>query len=380
MKRVSLLCAFAIISAACATSADAGDLIRKTNGNWHISSPAHEGGVPTKDDLKNSRITVVDEQYEYTYYEIATMKGARQKIPTREIEIIYRGATDANYAAAEDALAEGDGEAALGYLASALKSPRAKWVPQYAMFARIDAYRMMNAADAADAALAAADELKAKFPRTRFTKQLIRARGEILLQMKGDIAGAKRVFNELGRLPGVGATEKYSVRYWLIYCDEYLGRRNDDRGMVEKCRVLYQKLLAEIESKKGVEEVASRARYGVGSCLNALGNFAEAIAYFEGIVARSKDASVLPGAYIGLGDAYFSTKKYAEARRAYLRVVVLWPESSFHAKALLRAGNCFMLVRDPDFKSNAARELNECKNRYPSSPEAKEAAQLLKRL
>jgi len=283
-----------------------------------------------------------------------------------------------NYSAALDALAAGDAEAALERLDQAIRSPRAAWVPQYAMYARIEALRIIGAADRA---LAAIDELEAKFKKTKFVRDCARLRGQILLDDKGDIEAAKKALAQIASVPGATDVDKAASEYWQIYCDQYVGQKSSDKAALETARRRYADLLERIDRRKGYEEVAARARYGVGSCLNVLGKYDEAIAYFEGIVASSKDPTVLPGAYIGLGDAYFKTEKYVDARRAYLRVVVLWPESSsFHARALVQAGNCFWLVRDKDFKQNAARELRECINRYPTSSEAAEARKLLAKL
>ena len=75
-----------------------------------------------------------------------------------------------------------------------------------------------------------------------------------------------------------------------------------------------------------------------------------------------------------------SPNRPLEARRAYLRVCVLWEEyPEYHAKALYLAGNCFLLARDKDFNARARQELQDCIRRYRGSTWAINAQDLLAR-
>ncbi len=57
--------------------------------------------------------------------------------------------------------------------------------------------------------------------------------------------------------------------------------------------------------------------------------------------------------------------------------MTIWDEyPDIHAQALCRAGNCFLLTRDTDYKNRARQELTRCYNRYPGSSWASQARDL----
>jgi tetratricopeptide (TPR) repeat protein len=359
---------FVLVAGAPADAGDAVRLLPHTGKKWMINKI--EGDTPTTQELADSKIEVVAEEFDKLYYVFSALGKNRQTRVMSDVDRVFYGQRDSGYDRAVTLMAEADFEGALGLLEQAAAS-RVIWVPQYAMWASVRCYEAIGDPDAA---LQAIEDLIQKFPRTKYLVDARIKAGLVRLQFKNDPNGAKREFAKIRQIPKVADDIAREVDYWLLYIEER--QAGDNRGAINAVKGKYESLLRQVEGK--FKNVETKCRLGIGRCLLALGQADEALAYFQNIVKSSTDGLTLAGAYIGEGDAYFAQKKWVEARRAYLRVAILWEDQpEFHAKALFRAGNCFLLARDKDFKQRAYYELKRCIDYYAGSYWAAEAEKLL---
>jgi tetratricopeptide (TPR) repeat protein len=298
--------------------------------------------------------------------------NVRQSHPMSEVVQVYYAQKDSDYERARKAMSEGQYDAALEALLEAAES-RVAWVPQYALWEMV---RIHEFNGDADAALEAIEALVGKFPKTKFLVEARKKAGLLHLRFRGDPQSAEREFRKIRSISGVSEAISREVDYWLIYIEE--DRAGENRGALNAAKGKYEALLRQSQGK--YKNVETLARLGIGRCLLKTGAADEALAYFENIVATAdaNDAQTLAGAYIGIGDAYWTQQKWVDARRAYLRVAILWEDfPEFHAKALCRAGKCFLLVRDNDFKNRARGEFQRCISWYQGSYWAQEAEKML---
>jgi tetratricopeptide (TPR) repeat protein len=117
------------------------------------------------------------------------------------------------------------------------------------------------------------------------------------------------------------------------------------------------------------------ARLGLGKVAFFRNNFDEARDIFSGIASSS---TLEPGAeaqYM-IGRIYQSQRFYDDAIEAYSRVRVLFGiYETWVARALLRSAECYRAIGNTTEAENILRNVQE---RYPGTPEALEAAQMLR--
>jgi tetratricopeptide (TPR) repeat protein len=347
------------------------DMVKLENGTWLVERPS--GDRPTQEELENSRVTVVSEQYDALTYRIRGLR-APQTLPAAEVARVYYAENDASYLRAARLMLESDLAGALTALDRAVTS-KVRWVPQYAMWDRV---RIRGRLAQPRKAVEAIEVLIEKVPKSKFLIVALRTSGRIHIERLGEPRKAARQFRRILSLRGISENTRAEVGYWLVYVDEVRARTGTEIGAV---KARYRKILVTAGGKH--PDVAAKARLGIGRCLIALERNAEALAFFKAIVSGSDgaDEEILAGAYVGIGDANFRMEKWLAARRAYLRVAILWEEfPEHHAKALCRAGNCFLLAREGNFGARARRELGDCLRLHPGTSWAEKARDLVTRV
>jgi tetratricopeptide (TPR) repeat protein len=359
------------------TATPAGaDMVRMKDGSWLVARPA--GDRPTQDEIEGSNITVVFEQYDDLVYVIKNVK-THQKRTMAEVEKVYYAKSDPSYQRAAGLMGEGDFEGALEALDRAVNSA-VTWVPQYAMW---DRARIFENLGQPQEAIKALEMLIKKSPKSKFLIKALIKSARIYLEHLGDANKAASQFRRIRAIPKINEEVAAEVDYWLIFIDEQraISKSPVNKSEINGVKERYKALLGKAEIK--FPNVATKARLGIGRSLVTLDEFEKALEFFKAIVDEIKESNgeVLAGAYVGIGDAYFKMEKWLEARRAYLRVGVLWEDyPEYHAKALCLAGNCFLLARDKDFKARARQELQDCIRRYRGSTWANKAQDLLARI
>ncbi|MDR3177144.1 MAG: tol-pal system protein YbgF [Desulfovibrio sp.] len=102
--------------------------------------------------------------------------------------------------------------------------------------------------------------------------------------------------------------------------------------------------------------------------------YKEAVSSFKDFYAAYPDHKLAGNAHFWEGESWFQLKDYARAALAYQEVIAKFPGSQKLQSAMLKQG---MALSGAGKKQAARERLNELVTRYPSSPEATRAKQLL---
>jgi tetratricopeptide (TPR) repeat protein len=352
----------------------AGDLIQLKTGKWMPTAPAAgEQEDPSMEDLAASQYTVVEENYDVTYYKIEGV-SQRQKYDTSKIRRVVYGERPAAFLEASAAMADSDwGTAVAGFDALAKNKRNPHWVRQYSLYniGRIH----QEGRGAWQEAIAAWDRYEADFPKGKFLPKVLVSQGLAWLAL-GDEAKARSSFGKIERLKGLPEADKLKAKYWMIKITQMKGEKSGNTALINQALNQYKSLLEEVESKSELQEVAILARLGIGDCLLALEKHGEALAFFQKIAASSDEPDVLAGAYNGLGRCHFAKEEWSEALISFLRTVILYdsnPEQT--AMALYYAARSYNLRKGEDYKNRARSLYRECFNKYPSTTWAQKAKQ-----
>ncbi|PRY47285.1 outer membrane protein assembly factor BamD (BamD/ComL family) [Spirosoma oryzae] len=115
-------------------------------------------------------------------------------------------------------------------------------------------------------------------------------------------------------------------------------------------------------SKGGDEELATRSLYALGYAYYNQKNYSRAIPYFRDFVSRGGEAAQVADATIRLADAYFATKQYDAALRAYDQAIARnAPDKDYasYQKAVILS----YVGRDAEAKA----QFEQVQRQYPNS-------------
>ena len=193
----------------------AGDLIQfKEKGKWFPTPPkAGEREEPGVEDLANSTITVLDENYDETTYKYADVPN-KQKWDTAKIRRVVYGEKPAAFEEAAEATGNGDYANAIALYDTIAKNNRNKpWVRMYSLYNIGLIYQ--EGKGEWENAIAAWDRLQKAFPKSKFLPKALVAKGLAWLNL-GQEAKARQAFGQLARLAGLPEGETMTAQYWLI--------------------------------------------------------------------------------------------------------------------------------------------------------------------
>jgi len=354
----------------------AGDLIQFKTGKWFPTPPAAGANEePSVEDLANSPITIVEENYDVTTYQYEGVPN-KQKWDTAKIRRIVHGERPAKFIEAAEAFGNADWGAAIALYDELAKNKRIKpWIRMYSLY-NIGRIHQEGRGDF-EKAIAAWDRLQKAFPKAKFLPKALVAKGLAWLNL-GNEAKARQAFGQLERLKGLPEGEKKTAKYWLIKITQLKGEAAGDGALINQALAAYRKLLAEVEKDHDLLNVSILARLGIGDCLLALEKYGDALAFFKKIALSSDDTDVLAGAYNGLGRCYFAKEEWNEALLSFLRTVILYdtnPEQT--AMALHLAGKSYQMRQGEDWKKRARSLYRKCIGRFPGSPWARKSEKLL---
>ena len=383
MKMTRLAAIVTLVIALFAVTAQAGDLIQKTDGKWLPSDP--EGKVPGPADFEKSTLTVTDENYDITnYFYKIDGKAVRQKIDTDAVATVWYENKPTAYVEASALMGQGQYDLALQRLDSvAGTSSSPDWAKMYALWDMGRIYQV-GMGDF-NSALGIWDRLKREFPKSKFLPDSIIYAGKALLAMNR-APDAKNKFLELERLPGLPEGKKMLGRYYVIYITQKQGEASENGAVINQALSEYRRLLSEVESNPALKEVTTLARLGIGDCQLALGQFSDALDFFKKIADSATDKGVLAGAFNGLGRCHIeigratpdkakAAQSFKNALLAFLRTVVLYdeiPEQT--AMALALAADSYAYIRSGDDWKDRAKDLyRECMAKFPGTEWARHA-------
>ncbi|MEN8148459.1 MAG: tetratricopeptide repeat protein [Planctomycetota bacterium] len=364
MTKTSLLVAAAL--ALFAAPVLAGDLIQLKTGKWMPTAPAAgEQEEPSVEDLEASQYTVVEENYDVTFYKIEGV-GQRQKYDTAKIRRVVYGEKPAAFLEASDAMGSGHfGDAVAGFDALAKQKRNPHWVRQYSLY-NIGRIYQEGAGDFQNA-IAAWERYERDFPKGKFLPKVLVSKGLAWLAL-GDEAKARSSFGKIERLKGLPEGAKMKGKYWMIKITQLKGEKSGNTALINQALSQYKALLEQVESKSELQEVAILARLGIGDCLLLLEKYGEALDFFKKIAASSDEPDVLAGAYNGLGRCHYAKEEWGEALLCFLRTVILYDTNQEQtAMALYYAAKSYTMRQGDDWKNRARSLFRECINRYPST-------------
>ncbi|MGQ9661383.1 MAG: tetratricopeptide repeat protein [Kiritimatiellia bacterium] len=126
----------------------------------------------------------------------------------------------------------------------------------------------------------------------------------------------------------------------------------------------YDALLAEFPNGAFVPQ----AHLGRGHCYRALGANDDAIDAYRS-VTRATEAIEAARAELGIGYCLFAKRQYAEAVKSFLKVDILYGYDELKPEALSMVVKCWRELKDT---AKADKYLGELRTRYPDSPYAKQ--------
>ena len=374
MKRILLgLLVPAILVAIAVPAAAKGDVVKQKDGRWLVSQPTADR--PLREDYDDSIINVLEENYDKLVYSVklGASRTQRQEVDASKVEEVFYWPQPQGWSDAVEAMNSGDFATALAGLTELTKDRRSRrWLRTYSLYNIAQIYEYTGDWKAA---IQAWEKLVTDYKKSKFVPKAYIQIGLGHLNL-GDAAAARSAFGKLGRIPGLPAGQKVLGKYYLILIKQKQGEGNPPKispnpVLLKQALAEYRKLLAETENDDELKDVANRARLGVGTCLVQLGQYAEALAFFEKIAASTDDKAVLGGAFNGLGLCYYKQNKWGDALLAFLRTEVLYGEEDpeQEAMALFYSGRCFHLlygqsVGGDAYKARARSQFKKCMQKY----------------
>ncbi len=376
--------AVAAVLLACAAAARGGDLYQKKDGTFN--PPLKGGGsAPVAADYEASNIQILDADSTSVTTQV-TLKDKTyppQKVPSIDVARIFLEPKDIPSLLKEAMDIETGGD----HKKSAERFRAIGDEKRYHPVIRQDALLYAARAVAASGKVAEADQayeaLLRAFPQSFHTLLVWKDRSQMWMDA-GDMEKAKGAAQKIVENPGASDGDRLEAKFLLVTINFRVAAAAKDQGGIQKALNEYKAIAQETAGKKDLASVNALARVGQGNCLLELGTVGEAKALFLDICERATDKAVCAAGFNGLGECWYRETNFVEARRCFLRTVVVYAEGAPAdqiAKALYYAGDCFgRLLDSDDAKDRARRELNECKRRFPTSDWAKKAERALQGL
>lgn len=244
------------------------------------------------------------------------------------------------------------------YVNEATEKPdkRFPWGVAYARYRSVELNGILGELDAL---AAAADEVVAKHPDTRYAPLAFVAKAQAFLDA-GEPARAKAAAESFGRfVADKGLTGRWPVeqRLWAALTSGDTGKKLEDN-------------LAAISADSAeYPTVRNRAEVAIADALFAGKKITEAEKIYTTIAADSKaDTRTLAAAWTGLGDCLYTradsaadeekAKLLKDALKAYLRPVVVYPDESIYvAKAAFYAARCYQQLGGGAEATDRAKRL-----------------------
>lgn len=119
---------------------------------------------------------------------------------------------------------------------------------------------------------------------------------------------------------------------------------------------------------------ADRAAFDKASRALRTGDYAAAIAGFNGFISAHPDSPLAGDAQYWLGEAYYARQNYQAAKEAFINLGLNHPQNTYLADALLKLGDSYGQLGDV---GRAKEVLQKLIASYPDSPAAAQAMQRL---
>ncbi len=370
MKRQHFGILVVLVLAVIAAPALAGDCILLKSGRYHPPGPSDGSRPPTREDFDKSPYTVRSENYDKLNFSMKLGgKAQNQSMDISRVDRVDYWPKPPAYTAAANLMNSGDYAGAIAkFEAVARDRSQRSWARTYAL---MNIALMYEDDGNLDGSIQAWEKLAKDFPKSRYVPKAFIQIGLAQLN-KGDANAAKRSFERLGRLSGLPEGQKIMAKYYMILIKQKQGESTKNQSLLREALSEYKVLLGKTEGDQELREVAIRCRLGIGTCQLLLGQFDEALAFFQKIADSAKDHAVLAGAFVGLGDCYIKKTQWKDALLAFLRVEILYDrDPELTAQALFKSGSCFQFMLGAgigeDNKIRAKAQYGKCASRFPGS-------------
>jgi len=244
------------------------------------------------------------------------------------------------------------------YVASVTDKPdkRYPWAVAYARYRILEFNGIIGELDAL---AAAADEVVAKHPDTRFAPLAFVAKAQAFVDA-GNQARAKSAADSFGKfVTDKGLTGRWPVeqRLWAALTSGDTGKKLEDA------------LIAISSDAAEYPSVRNRAEVSIAESLSAGKKYAEAEQIFSSIATDAKaDTRTLAAAWTGLGQCLYARAEVAvgeekatllkSALKAFLRPVVIYPDESIYvSKAAFLAARCYQQLGGGTEAADRAKRL-----------------------
>lgn len=265
------------------------------------------------------------------------------------------------------------------YLGEVEEKPdkRFPWAAAYARYRLIELNGVIGELDALGAA---ADELIAKHPDSRFAPLAFVAKAQALSDA-GNAAGAKAAADAFGKFVG----DKQLTGRWVVEQNLWAALTSGESGKKQQ-----DALAAVAADAAEFPSVRNRAEVAIAESLLGSKKVAEAEKVFRDVVKESKaDTRTMAAAWTGLGDTLYARAGaaaaeekpaiYKEALKAYMRPVVVYPdESAYVSKAAFFAGRCYQELGDTESMDRSRKLYKFVINTFPGSRWDREARSFYK--
>lgn len=213
---------------------------------------------------------------------------------------------------------------------------------------------------------------------SKYTPVVYRLVGDLLTQRK-KYAEARSWFEKIGALPDISEDWKLKARLGGVRVD-IAERKFDEAENNARAIARAAESANANDSLAGAYALQASAMLASGNKdkFPAAQKLAEQAVALEGVTD-----STMAVAYSGLGDIIYAQGKPEDARFAYMRVVLLYPEESGHvAHSLENAGQCFIDMADrakddqakhDDLLVKGIKLMRECYSRHRGSGSARTA-------
>jgi tetratricopeptide (TPR) repeat protein len=324
--------------------------------------------------IEGANLLVNTDTWKQILYRIGTEE---KKIDTSEVERIDYGDAPAEYKRGISLYTQGDYKRAIQDFSATLQNSKVRdWVKQYAPYYMGRSYLALGVSKKSNYADAAStlNELLNAFPNAHYLLEALDALGDAYAG-NGNYNEANATYD---KLIAKAQSEKFATDWEL-------------KGKLKKCTLFelsgdFDKAIQEYKSLarsagRDSPRIANLAKLREGKCYILQAEYTKAVSHFD-TLKSNEDLEVVSGAWAGSGFCYFKQGEYDSAYKAYLKYVTRhFQFKEDGAEVYFNIAECIEKLgssKVPNAKKAGKWYLKRLVDRYPASPEATKARELLK--
>lgn len=367
-----------MVAAALLLGAVAATGVRAQSDRIHLAN-----GTTIPPDGARFTINVTGEDFKAVKYRQSNARAVEQRVKSSDVMKISRAAVPKVWEQALSARIEGDYVTAADSFRQAAGRSSPYWIKAQGLFEAGET--LMQARDW-NGAIQAYQDLISQVSNSRFLPQSSLRIAEAYFNANDRERARATLKNMLSEASSKGYASRFvtMAEFWQIRCRE----GSDWDQTIRDFQNLHDKV------RDSAPRVANMCALRIGHGLIQQRKFGDAREFFQSIADRASDDEVeaLVGAWLGLGNCYSAEsrnedkKLLGDARRCYLRVVVSYYDDpatsglvppSMAAEALYKAGLCFEILREENYRRRARGLYTEVVRDFEDSQWADQARKRL---